>query len=680
MMDNLKLLAASIFGIFLAVPAWTQQPEMRIEKTKDAFKVSVEVNGKSLLHSPEEGLWSIALGWKGEWPDEWRHVPATERMESGEWTILHGKLRIPQGEWRCIDAYRLESGMIRCKRRFEWHGESTLTKCTLSVRFQTPGTGKGVMMPGILYYGNPSGAASGHVPVYTGQPGEEALFEEHRFPMPFTSLEWRRDGGWLGAALHTLPSPVPGGHIYDQWWSMGLSALAQGSEFVLLTGPCASNGRRSVIKAFQPGFVPYPGTWMDVQPGAVIEKSFWLDAYAVAKEGSGFSRPTHASLELNSPQATGDLPALTDILRAKWRFAGTRWCEKDGAAGFRKFPDKNILVMGWCGQTDAMGYALQVLTERMDDAGALKKAQKMMDFLSTAQYYEGGFRTWYDCDNGQWSHDEPLSQAQAMLSFAHAIEYGEKHSMATGKWREFLRKACEFHARRILDENWNPRSTDQGFFISPLCEGFKLFGDAAMRAAAVKAGERYAARSLSMKEPYWGGTLDAQCEDKEGAFAALQGFIALYDLMKEPRYLEWAKHAGDVVLTYVVVWDIDLPAGRLRDLGLKTRGWTVVSPQNQHIDMFGVLIAPWLYRLGDLTGEPALKKLSLLMYRSCGQGIDAWGSQGEQLLQTNYAQRGEAKDIHALRGGYAEDWTVFWITAHFLNAAALFDEMGVKMF
>lgn len=29
--------------------------------------------------------------------------------------------------------------------------------------------------------------------------------------------------------------------------------------------------------------------------------------------------------------------------------------------------------------------------------------------------------------------------------------------------------------------------------------------------------------------------------------------------------------------------------------------------------------------------------------------------------------------------GYAEHWTVFWITAHCLNAAARFKEMGVAL-
>ena len=38
----------------------------------------------------------------------------------------------------------------------------------------------------------------------------------------------------------------------------------------------------------------------------------------------------------------------------------------------------------------------------------------------------------------------------------------------------------------------------------------------------------------------------------------------------------------------------------------------------------------------------------------------------------------DMSDVYRLRGGYAERWTVFWLTAHFLNAAAEFKEMGVN--
>ncbi len=196
--------------------------------------------------------------------------------------------------------------------------------------------------------------------------------------------------------------------------------------------------------------------------------------------------------------------------------------------------------------------------------------------------------------------------------------------------------------------------------------------------AALKGVEHYAERHFSMEEPYWGGTLDANGEDKEGAWAAFQGFLAVYEITKNPVHLEWAKHACDVCLSYVVNWDIPLPAGRMADHNFKTRGWTVVSPQNQHIDVFGIFYTPEIYRMGQILNDERLKNLALVMYRTCGQLIDPFGSQGEQLQHTNFAQHGDMSDVYKLRGGYSESWTVFWITAHFLNAAARFHELGVE--
>ena len=36
-----------------------------------------------------------------------------------------------------------------------------------------------------------------------------------------------------------------------------------------------------------------------------------------------------------------------------------------------------------------------------------------------------------------------------------------------------------------------------------------------------------------MTEPYWGGTLDARCEDKEGAWAGFQAFLAVYEMTED---------------------------------------------------------------------------------------------------------------------------------------------------
>ncbi|MDD3956996.1 MAG: hypothetical protein PHG77_11545, partial [Proteiniphilum sp.] len=84
-------------------------------------------------------------------------------------------------------------------------------------------------------------------------------------------------------------------------------------------------------------------------------------------------------------------------------------------------------------------------------------------------------------------------------------------------------------------------------------------------------------------------------------------------------------------------------------------------------------------RMGELTKNENLKRLAKTMFLTCGQLTDPYGSQGEQMQHTNFAQRGDMSNVFLLRGGYSEHWTVFWITAHFLNAAARFEEMGVVL-
>jgi hypothetical protein len=52
---------------------------------------------------------------------------------------------------------------------------------------------------------------------------------------------------------------------------------------------------------------------------------------------------------------------------------------------------------------------------------------------------------------------------------------------------------------------------------------------------------------------------------------------------------------------------------------------------------------------------------------------------GSQSEQTNYTQQRAGFGPGGWRGGYSEQWTVFWITAHVLTAAAQFVELGVEL-
>lgn len=660
------------------------QPRFEVARSAEGFVPRWEHGGLNMT-PPAEGLWSIALGWRDGAPDDWRHVHASTCERVGEWTILAGELSCRGGRWLLRDAYRVEGDVLHGIRRYEWAEGPTLDSVTLGIRWQLPECRTRPFLPGILYYGNPSGARNtpDNVVRYEGRAGEFAIFEEHRYPMPFAAFEAEGDGGCAAAAtLFTTPGPLAGARYADHWWSLGVRQTDERPELLLLSGPIGYNGCAGACKALQRGSLRLPDPYLTVRPGTVIEKEFRLAIDPAPARGAAFQRPVHRALALYAPFSCEGLPPYDEILAAKYFMTRSRWIDEGAVAGFNMYPEpRRAIVMGWCGQAASPGYFLQHLGAigvGVDEVRAM--VQRSLDFLTQAPFDEEGFRVRYDVAAQRWSSPDPVSMGQAMYNFALAIRSARRTGgYDTSEWEAFLRRACDFAARRIADPAWRPRSTAEAFFIAPLLAAAGLFDCERYAAAAVRAADHYAARHLSMDEPYWGGTLDASGEDKEGAWAAFQGFLALYEHTHDAEQLRRAQHAADVCLSYTVVWDIPLPAGRLADRGLRTRGWTSVSPQNQHLDVYGVLYAPELYRLGEYTHDEELKALARVMFRSCGQLIDPWGRQGEQIQQTNFAQRGDLSDVTQFRGGYAEGWTVFWITAHFLNAAAKFDEMSVRL-
>lgn len=654
------------------------QAQLKVEDHRPLFVLKND----AIITAPEEGVWSVATGWENDWMTEWIHATPTEVEQYDEWTILKGEIVLPHGVLYMRDAYREEKpGLIKCVRRFEWKGEKTLSPLTLSVRLRVKGKEMSVFMPGILYYGNKNGARVNPdiIPVYTGKAGEFAIFEDHRYPMPFVMLENREDQ--YAAAIHFTPSPVRGALLADQWWSAGVEAGDGYTDFVLYSGPIGYNKKHSVAKALQLTPMKYTNTYLSMEPGRIIEKEFYIELYSIDREGSGFQQPVYTSLDLHKPYDAERFPDFNTILASKYRFARSRWVDYgNNAAGYGMYDLQNRkdMVMGWCGQAESPGYALQVLADRINDEDLPAKVQQSLDFLASfpVNRENGMFPVGF---NGkEFYGGDHVSCGQALYNFAKAIETAQKNKRYnTEKWEAFLTSACDGQVKRILNPAWDPHSTAEGFYMAPLAIASVLFGKKEYRQASEKIAAIYADRHLAMDGCYWGGTLDATCEDKEGAWAAFQGFLELYERFKEDKYLDWAKHAMDVCLSYVVVWDIPLPAGRLADFHFKSTGWSVVSPQNQHIDVYAVLFAPEVYKMGKYLDDDRLKQLARVMYRSCFQLTDMYGSQGEQLQQTNFAQRGDMSNVHNLRGGYAEGWTVFWITAHFLNAAARFVELQV---
>jgi hypothetical protein len=656
-----------------------------IVKTAMALMTLLTLEGLA-QEFPVEGRWSVGLGWVDEWPAQWRHIPVTSSETTGEWTAFHGTLQLPEGELALRDVERRRAdGLIEVRRRWEWHGEAPLDQVTLTVRVQVNMSEARPFLPAISYYNNPAGQSvnAQRIPVIAGTPGGKGFYEEHRFSMPAAAVEGRSGDRTVIAALHSLPSPLLCGHHEDQWWSLGLEYLDPDRvELALLSGPVASNGRTGIIKAKQREWFDYPGAWCTLRPGAVVEKTFFIQPQSPTRRGAGFEQVVSASLRLFNNTAVSGYTPYREILQLKFSDTLNRWREGDGFAGVDAFPgdERPWIDLGWAGQSEAAPYPLILLGESFGIPDARQKAQKAMDFLCTAPFNDSGFAIRYDYLVGKWfERRNPLSQGQAMNNMLNALRAARRAGgMNTEAWDVFLRRACDLQTARILSNDWKPISTNEGFLIAPLVQGAELLRNPGYLSAARKAADHYIKRHLTMDEPYWGGTLDARCEDKEGAWACFQGFLAMYEATGEKSYLEAAEHAGNVVLSYMYVWDVPLPPGRLSDHAFRTRGWTAVSVQNMHLDIYGVLCAPAFWKLGELTGHEEYKTVARLLTVPCGQLTDPWGSAGEQIQQTNYAQHYKNfTELKGVRGDYIEKWSVYWITAHFLTAAAQFEEMGV---
>ena len=275
------------------------------------------------LSYPEDGRWSVATGWQDQWPTSWKHASAKKQEVVGEWTLYYGAIQLEGGELLLRDAERMRpDGLMELRRRWTWTGDKPLKKVTLSIRTQWSAQATRPFMPGISYYDNPAGQTvdATRIPVIGTQPGAKGFYEEHRFPMPFVCVEGKEPGGdanapFASVALHSIPSPIQYGNRPDQWWSMGLERIDENLvELAVYSGAVASNGQNGIIKGFKKHFLPYTDAWSDLEPGAIVEKTVFLQQPVAVKYGAGFRPAIEDSLALFDMKSTdGYTPYLSLI-------------------------------------------------------------------------------------------------------------------------------------------------------------------------------------------------------------------------------------------------------------------------------------------------------------------------------------------------------------------------------
>ena len=189
-MDQQQLLTPKVLLASDKVPTNSQVIRLNPSKTfqeMDGFGFTLTGGSAMHLSKMEKGargkLLKELFGTENEWPSNWQHVHPDTILKDGKWTILRGTLNLAEGKFLLKDSYLEEGGKVKCIRRYEWQGKKTLETVTLAIRWAIPQKEVKPFLPGILYYGNPSGKKNGenNVPWFNGVDLEEALFEEHCF-------------------------------------------------------------------------------------------------------------------------------------------------------------------------------------------------------------------------------------------------------------------------------------------------------------------------------------------------------------------------------------------------------------------------------------------------------------------------------------------------------------------
>ena len=660
-----------------------------------------------------KACWSISAGEKVHAVEYVRCAqPSPERLR------LHGTvLTAADHTWCITDEIGFESGMVRiarCWRHAHDQPQVGVHLC-LPVRIR-PGKDVRIMMPGINYNNNPNADPKRVVPRFADELPTWGLYEEHRYPVPMVHFEWGKDGARARISLVTKPSSIAYG-VEDQWWSLGAKMAHDHTDLLVTSGIVVTNERFGAVYGKQNTTEHYDDPSLDVPGRAEIEKTAYLDVGRVERIGYGFAQTLRHAYEIFQPSAEAKRSSA-EVIELKTQAAKARYHEDGDVAGFLCLPEKNVyssppyFLWGWTGQSLRMAWCLLQLGRESGDGELTRQAGKAIDFFVQGQPADESALPClrYLVNEGKWEADEMVKVGsivssrqlgEAMNSLADVLALqSDKDS-----WREMYARAVQFLATNeslaadgLYPRFWHtdrtvpigvPTGTAGVFCVSPLVKGAALLGEDALVDRAVERLDAYFVYNVrDLKTPYWGGTLDACCEEKEAAIGFMRAALDVYDATQDRKFLDWARMAAEWILTFVYCWDTGFREGTPCQGRMATTGWCSVSVQNQHIDVFTPCVE--FLRLGEAAGEERFTELGRMLFNAITQSIAGpdymWtyddgdkhsvvGEQAEQFFQTNYGQ-GRMTDRSVWRGGI-NTWNPSWIIAHVLWQAIEMKKRGL---
>ena len=267
--------------------------------------------------------------------------------------------------------------------------------------------------------------------------------------------------------------------------------------------------------------------------------------------------------------------------------------------GCESLPADWDLITGWCAGS-ITGHALLTTGNEQSQ----QRSIVMLDLIATGGVSPSGL-FWSNYGKGKWDtgntkiamHQHMRMPGDAAFFFQKAIAVEKSRGREHPTWVRAVESNLDAFAK-LWRENHDfghfvNRETlkieETGSAAGALCIGGLALG------ADLPHGKEYLAVAQEAADAYYqryvengwlvGGPLDIGiAPDSESATAILESFVTLYEAVRNPKYLQYAQVAADILSSWVVAYNAPFPPGTDCDrIKLQTVGGVLANTRNHHI-------------------------------------------------------------------------------------------------
>ena len=330
---------------------------------------------------------------------------------------------------------------------------------------------------------------------------------------------------------------------------------------------------------------------------------------------------------------------------------------------------------GFVGQQPGIGYQLIRYGDKENVPESYQKGLNIIDFwVKTAMTDIGAPQV---CYNPAINGFEPLPFwtrmiADGLENILDAYVFMRKKGEERNDWFEFCRKAADWFIRiQNADGSWyRAYNTNDGSMrmdskantisiVRFLIQFYLVTGGEKYKNSAVRAGE-WSYDNIYGNMEYRGSTCDnSDIMDNESGIYAMFGFLSLYDLTGEQKWMDALIGAADYTETWTYAWSFPVRVLWQNHPFTKNSfsGQSPVTLGGGGGDMYMAACAYVYYRLYVITGDVHYRDLAEFIHNNTRQANDVDGSFGYSMPGLSHEGGGFAEQT--LTGNY--HWLP-WVT------------------